>query len=251
VTLSRFDLGGRIALVTGGGKGIGRAIAEGLADHGAQVILCGRNEERLRAAAADIGRGASFQQADVSDEAQVAGLADWVRERHGKLDVLVNNAGIDPHYGRPEQTSAAAWRQVIDVNLTGVFHCCRSLGALMLGKGGAIVNISSIAGQIALRRQVPYCASKGGVEQLTKALALDWAEEGIRVNAIAYGFIETDMTQGITSHPHLGPKLKARTPLGRFGELSEVAGAAIFLASPAASYVTGHTICVDGGWTAA
>jgi gluconate 5-dehydrogenase len=241
----------KVALVTGGAKGIGRAIAEGLADHGAQVILCGRNAERLEVAARAIGRGATFHAADVSSEADVLTLAAWVRSRHGRLDILVNNAGIDPHFAKPERTPASAWQQVIDVNLTGVFLCCRHMGELMMGHGGSIINISSIAGLVAIKRQAPYCASKGGVEQLTKALALDWAEDAIRVNAIAYGFIRTDLTEGITSHPHLGPRLKSRTPMGRFGDLSEVAGAAIFLASPSASYVTGHTLCVDGGWTAA
>jgi NAD(P)-dependent dehydrogenase (short-subunit alcohol dehydrogenase family) len=151
-----------------------------------------------------------------------------------------------------ERTETADWEKVLRTNLDGVFYCCKHLGGLMIpARSGAIINISSIAGQVALKRQVPYCASKGGVEQLTKALAFDWAEHGIRVNAIGYGFIKTDLTSGMTTHPHLAPKLLARVPFGRFGELSEVAGAAIFLASPSASYVTGHTLMVDGGWTAA
>ena len=121
----------------------------------------------------------------------------------------------------------------------------------MLPKGrGSIINVSSIAGHIGLRRQVPYCASKGGVEQLTKALAHDWAERGIRVNAIAYGFVATDLTAGMLSHEHIAPRLLAHIPMGRFGRLEEVAGAAVFLASDAASYVTGHSLLVDGGWTA-
>ena len=239
-----------MALVTGGGRGIGRAIAEGLADHGARVVLCGRNQEALDATAREIGRGASGFRADVAREEDVVALAGHLRERHGHLDILVNNAGIDPHYAKIEQTSAEQWQQILDVNLTGVFLCCKHLAALMAGRGGSVVNIGSIAGQVALKRQVPYCASKGGVEQLTKALAVDWADQGIRVNGIAYGFIRTDLTAGITTHPHLSEKLLARTPLARFGELHEVAGAAIFLASPSASYVPGHTLCVDGGWTA-
>jgi gluconate 5-dehydrogenase len=149
-----------------------------------------------------------------------------------------------------EKTSLADWAQIIEVNLSGVFRCCRRLGALMLKRGGSIINVSSIAGHVGLKRQVPYCASKGGVEQLTKALACDWAEHGVRVNAIAYGFIETDLTAGMVSHEHIGPRLLSRVPLSRFGKVDEVAGAAVFLASPASSYVTGHSLLVDGGWTA-
>lgn len=246
----RFDLRGKVALVTGGGRGIGRAIAEGLADHGATVVLCGRNAQVLQETAAAIGRGCVGHVADVGNEADIGALAERIRATHGGLDILVNNAGIDPHFARLEKTTTADWQRIIDVNLTGVFHCCRLLGALMLGRGGSIINIGSILGQVAVKRQVPYCASKGGVEQLTRALALDWAEDGIRVNAIAYGFVRTDLTEAITSHPQQSQRLLSRTPMGRFGELPEVAGAAIFLASPAASFVTGHTLCVDGGWTA-
>jgi NAD(P)-dependent dehydrogenase (short-subunit alcohol dehydrogenase family) len=247
----QFDLSGKVAIVTGGGRGIGRAIALGLAEHGAELVLCGRNEATLAATALEIGSTTVVCQADVSREDEVLALADRVRARHGRLDILVNNAGIDPHYAKIENTSTSDWQQIIDVNLTGVFQCCRHLGALMLGRGGSIINISSIAGRIALKRQVPYCASKGGVEQITKALAVDWAGENIRVNAIAYGFIRTDLTEAITSHPYLAGKLLERTPMGRFGDLSEVAAAAIFLASSGASFVTGHTLVVDGGLTAA
>jgi NAD(P)-dependent dehydrogenase (short-subunit alcohol dehydrogenase family) len=247
-----FSLAGKIALVTGGGRGIGFAIAQGLAECGAKVIVCGRNVEVLEQARDAIGNGAVAMPADVSDEAAVIALRDRVQQEYGRLDILVNNAGIDPHYGPLERTTTSEWETVLRTNLDGVFYCCKHLGGMMLpARSGAIINISSVAGQVALKRQVPYCASKGGVEQLTKALAVDWAEHGIRVNAVGYGFIKTDLTAGMTSHVHLAPKLLARVPVGRFGELSEVAGAALFLASPGASYVTGHTLMVDGGWTAA
>jgi gluconate 5-dehydrogenase len=249
---SYFDLSGKIALVTGGSRGIGLWIAKGLADCGAQVIICGRNASVLEEASATIGASATAMVADVADESAVVALSEKITAQFGRLDILVNNAGIDPHYALMEDTTTEDWMKVIQTNLDGVFYCCRHLGGLMIpAKSGAIINISSLAGKVALKRQVPYCASKGGVEQLTRALAVDWAEHNIRVNAIGYGFIKTDLTAGITGHAHLGPRLLARAPMGRFGELSEVAAAAIFLASSGASYVTGHTLMVDGGWVAA
>lgn len=252
MTPSYFDLTDKFALVTGGGRGIGYSIAQGLVNCGAKVVICGRNADVLEQARIALGEQAISTVLDVTDESAVIALRDVIHERFGRLDILVNNAGIDPHYAPLERTDTAEWENVLDTNLNGVFYCCKHLGGLMIAaKSGAIINISSVAGQVALKRQVPYCASKGGVEQLTRALAIDWAEHGIRVNAIGYGFIKTDLTSGMTDHPHIAPRLLARTPLGRFGELSEVAGAAIFLASPSASYVTGHTLMVDGGWTAA
>ena len=249
-----FDLGGKVAAVTGGGRGIGRAIAEALAQHGATVVVCGRSRETLEQTVAELrraGGAAHVLPMDVCSDDDVAQGRDWIARELGGLDVLVNNAGIDPHYGSIEKTTMQTWDGILAVNLTGVFRCCRDLGGLMLQKGrGSIVNVSSIAGHIGLKRQVPYCASKGGVEQLTKALAHDWAERGVRVNAIAYGFVATDLTAGMLGHEHIAPRLLARIPMGRFGRLEEVAGAAVFLASEAASYVTGHSLLVDGGWTA-
>ncbi|HMN21723.1 MAG TPA: SDR family NAD(P)-dependent oxidoreductase [Ottowia sp.] len=246
-----FDLSGKTAIVTGASRGIGFAIAQGLAESGARVILCGRDAATLAEAACRVGRDTVARVADVSREQAVRALAERMADEFGGLDILVNNAGIDNHYALMESTTAAQWQAILDTNLSGVFYGCRHLGALMLARGGAIVNTSSIAGLVGLKRQVPYCASKGGVEQLTKALALDWANRRVRVNAIAYGFVETALTAGVRQHPHIGPRLLQRIPMGRYGELDEVVGAAIFLSSPGASYVTGHTLCVDGGWTAA
>jgi len=241
-------------MVTGGGRGIGLAISEALADHGAIVVICGRNAAPMHgtvhAIAQRRGRAACLP-ADVSEEADAMRLRDQVTAQFGGLDILVNNAGTDPHYASMEKTDRSEWDRIIGINLTGVFNFCRHLGALMIErKGGFIINISSVAGHIGLKRQVPYGASKGGVEQLTKFLEHDWAEHGIRVNAIAYGFVETELTAGMVAHPHIAPRLLARIPMGRFGRTDEVHGAAVFLASSASSYVTGHNLMVDGGWTA-
>ncbi len=251
-----FDLSGRLAVVTGGGRGIGRAIARTLARYGAELVVAGRNRSALEetvAAIREAGGEAWSQPVDVTDESSVIALREAVLERRGRIDILVNNAGIDPHYAPMERTSFEEWQAILDVNLSGVFRCCRHLGTAMLEQQhGSIVNVSSIAGHVAFRRQVPYCASKGGVEMLTRALALDWADRGVRVNAVAYAFIRTDLTKGITGHPHLSKRLLARTPMGRFGSVEETAGAVLFLAADrASSYVTGTTVFVDGGWTAA
>ncbi len=251
-----FDLSGRVAVVTGGGRGIGRAISEALARYGATVVAGGRRPEPLAetvAAIREAGGEAWSHPLEVSEESSVIALREAVLERHGRIDILINNAGIDPHYAPLEKTSFEDWRKILDVNLSGVFRCCRHLGTAMLERGGgAIVNVSSIAGRVAFRRQVPYCASKGGVEMLTRALALDWADRGVRVNAVAYAFILTDLTRDITGHEHLSKRLLARTPMGRFGRVEETVGAVLFLAAEkASSYVTGTTVMVDGGWTAA
>lgn len=250
-----FDLSGHVAVVTGGGRGLGRAIATGLARHGARLVLCGRNESTVRGAAEELGGdGAEVLAvaADVSREEDVLRLREATMQRFGHVDVLVNNAGVNPIYRGIEKTSLAEWQHILDVNLTGVFLCCKHIGGAMAERGrGSVITISSIAGHVGLRRSVPYCATKGGVELLTKALALDWAGKGVRVNCIAPGYFETDLTAGMRANETLAGTLKGQTPMGRFGTDADIVGAAVFLAGPASSYMTGQSLLVDGGWTAA
>ena len=252
----QFDLIGKVAVVTGGGRGLGRAIASGLAAHGASLVLCGRNRATLEQAQAELGPGIRgdilVHAADVSLEPDILALRDAVLARFGRIDVLVNNAGVNPIYKTIERTSLEEWRHVVDVNLSGVFLCVKHLGTAMAEAGnGSIVNISSVAGHVGLRRSVPYCASKGGVELLTKAAALDWAAKGVRVNCIAPGYFETDLTAGMIANEALSSRLLAQTPMGRFGRDPDIVGAAVFLASDASRYMTGQSLVIDGGYLAA
>lgn len=245
-----FDLSGKVAVVTGGGRGIGRAIARGLAAHGAKLVVCGRTQATLDAVAGELGGTAVAT--DVAEEADVLALRDKVLASHGRIDVLVCNAGVNPIYKGIEATSLEEWRGVLDVNLTGTFLCCKHLGGAMLAAGaGSIVCISSVAGHVGLRKSVPYCATKGGVELLVRALALDWAAKGVRVNAIAPGYFETDLTAGMIANPAMSARLLSATPMGRFGQDADIVGAAVFLASDASGYVTGQSLLVDGGYVAA
>ncbi len=247
-----FDLSGKVAVVTGGGRGLGRAIAGGLAQHGAQLVLCGRNAATLQAAAAEFGGDVLVHAGDVSREADVVALRDAALERFGRIDVLVNNAGVNPIYKTIENTSLEEWSHIVDVNLTGTFLCTKYIGGAMAAAGsGSIINISSVAGHVGLRRSVPYCATKGGVEMLTRAAALDWATKGVRVNCIAPGYFETDLTAGMIANETMSARLLAQTPMGRFGRDPDIVGAAVFLASPASAYVTGQSLAVDGGYLAA
>ena len=249
--MSEFDLTGRVAVVTGGGRGIGRAIAAGLARHGAHVVLSGRTEATLLDSAKAIGERASTQVADVSREADVLALRDAVLTRHGRIDVLVNNAGINPIFRGIERISLDEWQSIIDINLTGSFLCCKYLGGTMVEQGrGSIINISSVAGHVGLLRSAPYCAAKGGVEMLTRALALDWAQRGVRVNTLAPGWVDTDLTHGLLEHDVHGKRLLDHTPMGRFATAGDMVGAAVFLASDASAYMTGQSLLIDGGWTA-
>ena len=250
-----FDLTGCVALVTGGSRGIGKTIAEALAEAGARVAISGRREEWLAPAVSELTARGLDCISIVADVAQPEGAERTVRatlDAYGRIDVLVNNAGQT--WGQPaEEMPLDRWQRVIDVNLTGVFQMAQLVGRHMIerGAGGRIVNIASISGLIggdpAVLRAIGYSASKGGVIAFTRALAAEWASHNILVNAIAPGWFPTRMSDGlIEAHRE---RFEARIALGRIGRLDELKGAAVFLASPASSYITGQTIVVDGGLT--
>jgi len=244
-----FDLTGKVCIVTGGGRGIGRGMAEGLHRNGATVVVSGRTQSVLDEAAAAMGERAHAIACDVSQEEQVIALRDAVLARCGKIDVLVNNAGVDPIFKTIERTSLDEWRHIIDINLTGTFLCCKYLGAAIT-EGGSVINVSSVAGHNGLPRSVPYCGSKGGVELLTRALALDWAKKGVRVNTLAPGWVDTDLTHELLTHEVYGKRMMDRTPMGRFATPRDMAGGVVFLASDASAFMTGQSLVIDGGWGA-
>lgn len=245
-----FDLSGRLALVTGAGQGNGLAIARGLAGAGARVVLTDINAETVAAAAADIGPPAEGRVLDVRDAAACDALAADLAKAHGGLDILVNNAGVIAWGRLSNPAMRAQWRQIMDVNLDGVFNVTHAHLEALKAKRGCIVNIASMQSFVSAANSVAYTASKGGIAQFTKGLADELSYFGIRVNAIAPGVIETPMIEHVrSSEKHVAPLL-ARIPLGRLARPEELAGPAVFLCSEAASYVTGVILPVDGGYTA-
>jgi NAD(P)-dependent dehydrogenase (short-subunit alcohol dehydrogenase family) len=252
--LAQFSLDGKVAVVTGSSRGIGRAIAEGLAEAGAAVTVNGRERESAESIAGAIsaaGGKSLAVAADVSKAADVDRLIDVTVTRFGRLDILVNNAGISPYYKPAEAMTEVEWDEVIKTNLKSVFLCCQAAGRVMIPqKSGRIINMSSVGGSVGLPRLIAYCAAKGAINQLTRVLAVEWATHHILVNAIAPGYIETDLTKGLRENPKRLEAMVGKIPLGRLGKPAEIVGAAIYLASDAASYVTGQVLDVDGGWLA-
>jgi gluconate 5-dehydrogenase len=250
---SPFDLSGRRALVTGGGSGLGLAIARGLARAGAAVVVNGRNRARLDAAAAEIARDggrASIAAFDVSDSAAATAAAAAL-EREGPIDILVNNAAINKRAAL-DSYSDADWRALMAANLDGPFFVTRALiPAMKSRRRGKIINICSLASDIGRPNIVPYAASKGAVRMLTRALAVELAPFNIQVNGITPGFFNTEMNAALVADAEFSKWVARRTPAGRWAEPPEIAGAAVFLASSAADFVTGHLLAVDGGFSAA
>lgn len=249
-----FDLSGRTALVTGASSGLGVGFVRTLAEAGARVVLAARREERLASLAGEIvaaGGEALPVTCDVSRESDVDALVAAALARFGRIDVLVNNAGTS-HVGPAEDEDLGRFREIVDVNLTGVFLCAQRVGRTMLQAGsGSIVNVASILGLVASGqvRQASYCATKGAVVSLTRELGAQWARRGVRVNALAPGWFESEMTADMFADEGARKWMRSRDPMGRAGLPHELAGPLLFLASDASSYVTGQTIAVDGGWT--
>ncbi len=248
-----FDLSGRVALVTGASKGLGRAMAMGLAQAGATLALCGRDAEGLASARAEAeqhGVRAEVFRVDVTDRRGVRETVAAAIERLGRLDVLLNDAGINIRKPAVEFTEEE-WDRVIETNLKGYFLVAQAVGEHMIAKGGGkIINVASILSTVGMRNQLAYASSKGGVAQLTRVLAVEWAPHHVNVNAIAPAFFETPLTAEVLRDPERQRFIATHTPMGRWGQPEELQGAAVFLAARASDYVTGQILHVDGGWTA-
>lgn len=246
-----FDLSGRTALITGGGRGIGRSIALALAESGANVALTSRTESQLEQVANDIlnlSRRAYYSALDICDLEAVKNFVDEVVSREGKIDILVNAAGGNRRIPMTQVTEDD-WDFVMDLNLKSVFFTTQIVIPYMQKQRyGKIINIASLTSQLGIKNMSVYSASKGGISQLTKSIAVEFAKDGILANAIGPGYFKTEMTKAVFEDQNYLEWMKSRIPLGRTGEVDELRGVAVFLASEASKYVTGQTIYVDGGW---
>ena len=253
-TPGMFDLDGKVALVVGGTKGLGQAMALALAAAGADVCIVGRGPAGLKDTAqaiSDMGRKGAHFAADVTDEAQVEAMVEYALRTYGRIDILVNSQGT-VHLEPSETFDTQAWQRVIDTNLKSVFLCCKHVGRIMLAQGkGKIINISSVRGFQGRAQDPAYAPSKGAVNQLTHSLAIEWGPKGINVNAIAPTFTRTAMSASALDDPKTRDWVLGRIPMGRTGELEDLFGPVVFLASEASNMVNGHVLPVDGGWLAA
>jgi NAD(P)-dependent dehydrogenase (short-subunit alcohol dehydrogenase family) len=252
MALELFDLTGKAALVTGATRGLGEVSAMALGKAGADVAVCGRNQadlERVSKAIQSLGRKAGGFVLDVTSKASVQSGVEQILKEFGKVDILVNNAGVNhrvPVLEYPEEK----WDLVINTNLKGYFLIAQAVVPQMIERGyGKVINMSSILGAVALPNQLAYASSKGGVDQMTKVMALEWAKQGVRVNAIGPTYFETELVAQLRNDPERFNFINERTPMGRWGYPPELEGIVIFLASPASDFITGQTIYIDGGWT--
>ncbi|MEZ5850490.1 MAG: glucose 1-dehydrogenase [Hyphomicrobiaceae bacterium] len=250
--LEKFKLDGRVALVTGSSGGIGEGLARGLADAGATVVINGRTAATVANVAADIrSKGGKAAEAvfDVTDAGAVPAAIARVEAEVGAIDVLVNNAGIQRRAPLHE-ISDETWREVLATNLDSIFYVSKAVARHMIPRGrGSIINICSVMSELGRATVVPYTAAKGGVKMMTKGMAVDWGRHGIRVNGIGPGYFKTELNAALVADEKFSSWIAGRAPLGRWGDVDELVGAAVYLASDAASFVTGHILYVDGGMT--
>jgi gluconate 5-dehydrogenase len=253
-TLDRFALEDRVAIVTGASRGIGRAVALGLARAGADLVLAARSRGALDETAREVqalGRRAIGLPTDLARPEDITALREGAERAYGRVDVLVNNAGVNEALVPTSDLSLEEWNRTLAVNLTAAFLCCRAVGPGMVSRGrGAIVNVGSIMADVGMPRALAYCVSKAGLAALTRSLAAEWARSGVRVNLVAPGFVDTEMVAAQREDEKARGYIEKRTLLRRFGTVDEIVGAVVYLASDASSYVTGTTLTVDGGWRA-
>ncbi len=250
---SEFDLSGKVAIVTGAGRGMGYCIALALAKYGSDLVVCSRTAsdlERVAEEARGFGGAVLIQQMDICRNSEIERMVEESVEAFGHIDILVNSAGVNIPQWAVDVTEDA-WDKIMATNLKGLFFCTKAVGKVMIQqKRGKIINVSSQSGSVGLPQRAAYCSSKGGVNLLTKVLAIEWAKYNINVNAIAPTFIETPMTKPMFENEGFRKYALGNIPLGRVGKPEDVVGAVIYLASDASDLVTGHVLLIDGGWTA-
>ncbi|MCQ1851369.1 SDR family oxidoreductase [Neorhizobium galegae] len=252
MSYSLFDLTGLRALVTGSSQGIGFALARGLAEHGASIVLNGRDRAKLETAAGQLketGVTVSISDFDVTDAEAVKRGVDAIEAEVGAIDILVNNAGMQ--FRSPlEDFPIDRWEQLLKTNVSSVFYVGQAVARHMIGRGrGKIINIASVQSELARPGIAPYTATKGAVKNLTRGMCTDWAKHGLQINALAPGYFKTPLNQALVDSQEFSSWLEKRTPAGRWGDVEELVGAAVFLSSKASSFVNGHTLYVDGGIT--
>ncbi|MCD4513669.1 SDR family oxidoreductase [Brucella pseudogrignonensis] len=253
MTFPLFDLSGKLALITGSSQGIGLALAKGLAEHGAELIINGRDQAKVEAAVKDLrdaGHKAHVSKFDVTDIEAVRAGVNAIEREIGAIEILINNAGMQfraPLEDFPEDK----WQQLLQTNISSVFYVGQAVARHMIGrKHGKIINIASVQSELARPSIAPYTATKGAVRNLTRGMATDWAKHGLQINAIAPGYFKTPLNQALVDNPEFTGWLEKRTPAGRWGNVEELVGAAVYLSSNASSFVNGQVLHVDGGMTA-